>query len=319
MSISADRLSVADCVALVASSLLTSDAGAEVEIVGATHVASSAAARAAEVGLAVVSRVETRGGPAAPQLAVGLRRGDGFAAASEELTRRRVEEEEATWGVGEKLNRKQASGTDKHGNVVTNSRGRLLKPAQQPQKMAREIAAYKFLGEHEEFKHFLPKFYGDRLFKGEPHIEMENLLWRTQGPVASVDIKVGRKTWDDDAPEAKRLKESAKIVEGCCSDLGFRLVGLRAGASHALTHVQIRERKDLTREEFKAEGMLPFFRKTEGSDEIDVRTLKRVLKKCADLLAIVEKGYGGTLRAASLFMAREMRPAGRMVFKVNVV
>ena len=264
--------------------------------------------------LATVSGLETVQGAKGkyPTLKVCVKQAGGFQATYDALVA-------SDWETTDKLNKKQEVGTDKHGDLYLNKRlGRILKPAVDDTKMAREVAAFGALAKHKRLSRFLPRFYGARTFQGRPHIELENLLRGLSGDVASLDIKMGLKTYDDDAKPEKQAKEAAKVVAGKCSSLGYRLVGMKAGA-HELSHPAIRERNDLTVEEFQKDGMTPFLWKRADSTEVDVRCLVEVTRYCELLLKILKQGYGGVLRAASLFIAREMKPKGKLVFKVCFV
>ncbi|KAJ9464203.1 Inositol polyphosphate multikinase alpha [Diplonema papillatum] len=222
------------------------------------------------------------------------------------------------WQVLSKLNVKQAHGLDKHGIILTNSRGRILKSGQHG-KFEREIEAMQSLAES-RLGSFLPKCYGERELAGGTYIEMEDLLHglhKGSKAVASMDIKMGVKTWDESASPDKQQRERVKITPGTTAELGYRLVGMDAGRE-VVKHYDVTARGGLTRAEFKELACLPFFRDTDEcpAQVTTGRALGIVISKLTELLEIVEAGYGGVIRAASVFLGRELRPQGRVVVKL---
>ena len=156
----------------------------------------------------------------------------------------------------------------------------------------------------------------------------------------TLDIKIGLKTWEDDAPAEKISKETKKFNEiyakSSAAD-GFRVAGFKSGRL-VLNAENLKARKSLQTHEF-GDWLLPaFFAEGSGfptipkdlaepaglndtSDEPfrpDLVAAKEVLKRLKVFQAAAEMGFGATLRAASLLFTRERRRGGKWNMYLNL-
>ena len=160
-------------------------------------------------------------------------------------------------------------------------------------------------------------------------MELDSAYAGMQGPTATMDIKIGKKTWEDDASPAKVAKESKKFDEVYSQSSamdGFRVAGMKAGEL-VLNSSNLKARFSLLTEEFGSWLLPAFFACSpgygelpEGSGkcqpdprgcEIDMLTAADVLETLRAICAAAEMGFGGTLRASSLLFTREMRMGGK--------
>ena len=191
----------------------------------------------------------------------------------------------------------------------------------------REVLAYKALAES-SLGPFLCRFHGIRKVGDLQYMELDSAYEGLQGQTATLDIKIGKKTWEDDASPSKVAKESKKFDEVYAQSSamdGFRVAGMKAG-DLALNSKNLKARFSLKTEEF-ASWLLPaFFASPPGfgplpsglgkqpenrSCEIDMVAAGGVLEILRDISAAAERGFGGTLRASSLLLTREMRLGGK--------
>ncbi|CAK9055387.1 unnamed protein product [Durusdinium trenchii] len=205
----------------------------------------------------------------------------------------------------------------------------ILKPVDEADRYAsREVLAYQALGSS-SLGPFLSKFHGVRSVGSVDYMELESAYAGLVGPTATLDIKIGKKTWEDDASPAKVAKESKKFDEVYSASSamdGFRVAGMKAGAL-VLQSENLKPRGSLKTDEFAAWLLPAFFASPPGfgplppdpsaapvppeSVEIDVRTARAMLEQLQAISVAAEAGFGGTLRAASLLFTREMRLGGR--------
>lgn len=164
-------------------------------------------------------------------------------------------------------------------------------------------------------------------------MELDSAYIGMEGPMATLDIKIGKKTWEDDASPEKVAKEAKKFqevyAESSAMD-GFRVAGMKAG-DLVLNARNLKARCSLKTSEF-GDWLLPaFFASFPGFTalpegfgatperrecEIDMAAAVEVLKELRALSTAAESGFG-RLRAASLLFTREMRPGGKC--KVHLI
>lgn len=192
----------------------------------------------------------------------------------------------------------------------------------------REVLAYKALAKS-PLGPFLCTFHGIRRLGDVQYMELDSAYAGMQGPTATMDIKIGKKTWEDDASPAKVAKESKKFDEVYSQSSamdGFRVAGMKAGEL-VLNSSNLKARFSLLTEEFGSWLLPAFFacspgygKLPEGSGkcqpdprgcEIDMLTAADVLETLRAICAAAEMGFGGTLRASSLLFTREMRMGGK--------
>eukprot|EP00930_Biecheleria_cincta_P087517 TRINITY_DN7673_c1_g1_i1.p1 TRINITY_DN7673_c1_g1~~TRINITY_DN7673_c1_g1_i1.p1 ORF type:complete len:342 (-),score=77.99 TRINITY_DN7673_c1_g1_i1:99-998(-) len=217
--------------------------------------------------------------------------------------------------------------------MISKDGGCLLKPLDQGKRSQVEMAAYEAL-EHSSIGPFLCHLHGQRHIDGTLYMEIDSAYRGMQHePKVTLDIKIGTKTWEDDAPAEKIAKETKKFNEiyatSSAAD-GFRVAGFKSGRL-ALNAENLKARKSLRTHEF-GDWLLPaFFAEGSGlptipkdlaepaglngtSDEPfrpDLVAAKEVLKRLKVFQAAAEMGFGGTLRAASLLFTRERRRGGK--------
>ena len=123
----------------------------------------------------------------------------------------------------------------------------------------REVLAYKALAKS-SLGPFLCKFHRIRKVGDVQYMELDSAYAGLQGPTATMDIKIGKKTWEDDASPAKVAKESKKFDEVYSKSSamdGFRVAGMKAG-DLVLKSSNLKARFSLKTEEF-ASWLLPAF------------------------------------------------------------
>ena len=190
----------------------------------------------------------------------------------------------------------------------------------------REALAYKELSTS-PLAPFLSTFHGIRTLDSADYMELDSAYIGMEGPTATLDIKMGKKTWEDDASPEKVAKEAKKFEEVYASSSamdGFRVAGMKAG-DLVLNAKNLKARCSLKTHEFEAWLLPAFFASFPGfsalpeglgatperrESEIDMAAALEVLKELRALRAAAESGFG-RLRAASLLFTREMRLGGK--------
>lgn len=198
-----------------------------------------------------------------------------------------------------------------------------------PRRMSqREVLAYKALAKS-PLGPFTCTFHGVRKIDDLHYMELDSAYAGMQGPTATLDIKIGKKTWEDDASPAKVAKESKKFDEVYSQSsamYGFRVAGMKAG-DLVLNSSNLKARFSLKPEEFGSWLLPAFFSSSPGFGPLPAGVGKQPdapsdsdidMLAAADVLAVLhaistaaEIGFGGTLRASSLLFTREMRLGGR--------
>ncbi|CAE7864726.1 IPK2a [Symbiodinium microadriaticum] len=235
-----------------------------------------------------------------------------------------------------------------HAEMMINTDGsRILKPLDQGARCSSEIAAYRSLA-CSPLAPFLCGFHGTRKVEGAEYMELNSAYFGMTGPTATLDIKIGKKTWEDQADPAKIAKESKKfdeIYSASSAMDGFRVAGMKAG-DLVLNSTNLKARFSLKTKEFGdwllpaflasapgfgvamssphfertlqhrpigplPEGMAGLCRPDSRGCEVDMRAAAEILGKLKAISTAAEQGFGGTLRAASLLLTREMRHGGR--------
>eukprot|EP01065_Artemidia_motanka_P049265 TRINITY_DN8115_c0_g2_i2.p1 TRINITY_DN8115_c0_g2~~TRINITY_DN8115_c0_g2_i2.p1 ORF type:complete len:449 (+),score=142.91 TRINITY_DN8115_c0_g2_i2:69-1415(+) len=223
------------------------------------------------------------------------------------------------WYRMQKLNDKGSS--DKHGDLLCDRAGRILKPAQGGGKLEKEVAAYEHLSQT-GLGRFLPACHGRRDLGHSSFIELEDILHGLREPFAAMDVKIGVMTFPDGASEAKREKESRKNIPGTTGCSGFRLTGMVCGSEYSLLPPQVRARGGLTHDAFLREALTPFFADDDVADPASAWSVynadaaEQVLVELDALVDAAAAGFGGVLRSSSVLLAREMRPGGRVVARL---
>eukprot|EP00928_Gymnodinium_smaydae_P057750 TRINITY_DN40975_c0_g1_i1.p1 TRINITY_DN40975_c0_g1~~TRINITY_DN40975_c0_g1_i1.p1 ORF type:complete len:350 (+),score=73.23 TRINITY_DN40975_c0_g1_i1:88-1050(+) len=212
----------------------------------------------------------------------------------------------------------------------------VLKPLDQGARSARELRAYEQL-QRQPIGVFLCTYHGERWVQGFEHsfIVLDSAYYGMIGPTATLDIKLGRKTWEDNASEEKIRKESAKFqevyAESSAKD-GYRVAGMVAGGLR-LWNENLKARKSLLPEEFGAWLLPALFANGEGygplpkglagqcqpearGSKIDLGSAAEVLQVLKAMSAVAELGFGGDIRASSVLITREMRMGGRWSVKL---
>ncbi|CAE7416523.1 IPK2b [Symbiodinium pilosum] len=214
--------------------------------------------------------------------------------------------------------------------MMTNAEGsRILKPLDQGERNSTEIAAYRSLS-CSPLAPYLCTFHGTRKVEQAEYMELNSAYFGMRGPTATLDIKIGKKTWEDNAATAKIEKESKKfdeIYSASSAMDGFRVAGMKAGDLQ-LDSTNLKARFSLKTHEF-GEWLLPAFlasapgfgplpkgpagqcRPESRGCEVDMQAATDILAQLKAISAAAEQGFGGTLRAASLLFTREMRVGGR--------
>jgi len=211
--------------------------------------------------------------------------------------------------------------------------GRLLKPLDQGARSQREVEAYQRL-RTTPLGPFLASFYGTQTVADQCYMEIDNATHGLQRPIATIDIKLGKKTWEDDAPPEKiaRAQKKLEFLKDSSARDGFRVVGMSAG-DLKLNHDNLLARKSVLTEEFGAWLLPAFFAVAPGYDElpegpagscqpddqgctVDAAGARAVLEQLRCLLAAVEAGFGGVLRSSSVLVVREMRSGGKWVVRL---
>jgi len=110
---------------------------------------------------------------------------------------------------------------------------KLFKPLQSGTRGLKELKFYEELSkEIPSFVHFVPTFYGceEALFNGDLHkyIILEDLThFYDKTSLCVEDIKMGTRTYDDDASDTKREYEMSKAANTTTVTHGFRFCGIR--------------------------------------------------------------------------------------------
>jgi len=205
----------------------------------------------------------------------------------------------------------------------------VLKPLDQGERSSVEVEAYHKLRRF-PIQPFLCGFHGTRRLNGFEYMQLDSAYHGMQGPCATLDIKIGKKTWDDHAKPEKIAKESKKFDEvysASSAAEGFRIAGMKAGDLQ-LNAKNLKARFSLKTHEFGDWALPAFFANGQGSGPlpagvagsskpdtrgctVDMEAAKDVLKRLKVFQSAAEMGYRGTLRASSLLFTREMKEGGK--------
>jgi 1D-myo-inositol-tetrakisphosphate 5-kinase/inositol-polyphosphate multikinase len=220
-----------------------------------------------------------------------------------------------------------------------------------------EIAFYESaIAEHPDFAYFMPRYMGklqlnnfptptaesapsvvpmaaamlnDVRLKGKAlntdlHIVLENLTLGFDRPNV-LDLKLGARLWDDDAPPAKRTKLDDVAGKTTSGTLGFRIAGMRVwqganpGGKRAMEYTEIEKDSNmrvynkLYGRQFNAESVVQGFREFLLPDSAGV-TLDHVLpiaesfiKEIEEIQALLEKKES-RIYSASILLVYEGDP-----------
>jgi 1D-myo-inositol-tetrakisphosphate 5-kinase/inositol-polyphosphate multikinase len=125
-------------------------------------------------------------------------------------------------------------GTDEIGMLKSNDDGSVLKPSGSPMCAAREIKFYEQLLTTTDkdilpLREFTAEYRGTQtLTIGTKTVNFIKLRDLTHGMLepCAIDMKIGRRTWDPLATEAKRSAEDSKYVN-CKNTVGFCIPGFQ--------------------------------------------------------------------------------------------
>ncbi|KAF4525751.1 hypothetical protein B566_EDAN002011 [Ephemera danica] len=149
--------------------------------------------------------------------------------------------------------------------LLINEQGHVLKPIEGPVRGTREVNFYKQIQSSDdpiiqELKSFVPAYYGTKKLPWNEeevdYIVLSNATAEMKLPCV-MDIKIGRQTWDPEAPPSKKENELKKYVE-CKKEFGFCIPGLQMYdvRTGTLTRHGKEFGKDLGRESTKEEIFL---------------------------------------------------------------
>mmetsp|Transcript_12237 Transcript_12237/g.18374 ORF Transcript_12237/g.18374 Transcript_12237/m.18374 type:complete len:247 (-) Transcript_12237:681-1421(-) len=109
--------------------------------------------------------------------------------------------------------------------LVAPESGVVLKPVQSRGRGEREVAFYEYQRLNPTpIKSFLCGYYGISLVQRKLYLVLDDCCAGMSSP-CTLDIKIGTKTYEDDAPKEKKLREAAKYPPQAF--LGCRIVGMR--------------------------------------------------------------------------------------------
>lgn len=218
--------------------------------------------------------------------------------------------------------------------LISSDSKRLLKPMDQGDRSTREVEAYKELM-LQPIGPFICRLHGSRYVDGENYMELDSAYAGISSPHATLDVKIGVKTWEDDAdPEkiAKMMAQQELLAKSTAKD-GFRCCGIQAGHLH-LRAQDVRKRQGVAAEEFTDWLLSSFFSTWPGysampegligtcapdpspENQVDWNAARQVLQQLRVLFAAAQLGYGGDLRGSSVLFVREMRIGGSWCFKL---
>ncbi|XP_063704819.1 inositol polyphosphate multikinase [Culicoides brevitarsis] len=120
------------------------------------------------------------------------------------------------------------------GMLKSSNEGFIFKPLTKPDCAVREKAFYEQLEVAEdqtskELRQMVPKFHGVHVMSVRGRdVQFVKLTDITSGMTEPcvIDIKIGKRTWDPTASEAKRMVESSKYVR-CKENVGFCIPGFQ--------------------------------------------------------------------------------------------
>jgi len=101
----------------------------------------------------------------------------------------------------------------------------VLKPVQSETRGLREVSFYEYCALRSSvFAPFLCTYHGVVDFQGHPYVALDDCRRGMRRP-CTLDVKIGTRTYEDDAPREKRDREAAKYPPQAA--LGCRIVGMR--------------------------------------------------------------------------------------------
>ncbi|KAL3660041.1 hypothetical protein V7S43_014964 [Phytophthora oleae] len=190
--------------------------------------------------------------------------------------------------------------------------GRVLKPFQSKQRGQREADFYNrvFVSEKDspefvELRKFLPTYYGtmeveegketDGLHSGK-YLVLEDLTWGRQWPCI-MDVKMGTKSYEDDAPPEKIAYEKSKFpLQGT---VGFRIQGFKVFDPKKKEYVEFD--KHFGRRITSENDLAPAFRNYFPPEETTktIKLLKAFLRRLDQLKAWFDGQQGMEFIASS--------------------
>eukprot|EP00667_Euglena_gracilis_P021209 EG_transcript_23163 len=174
-----------------------------------------------------------------------------------------------------------------------------------------EIEFYTKTVGHPIFQPFLPQFYGVEVRGGQPYVALENLVSEMTLP-ALLDLKVGTRTYGDDATPEKIASREAKDRASTTGLVGVNVVGCQmydaSGTKVQLGHKFKKKVKSV--EELRA--VLLQFLCTEQLKEAARRFI-------GDLLAVFQRQTEFAFYGSSLLLAYDAALASEATLRVKMI
>lgn len=112
-----------------------------------------------------------------------------------------------------------------HADMLVSSEGLVLKPVQPGTRGVREVAFYEYASTQKPpFSQFLCGYHGVAEYEGRLYLALDDCRSDFKRP-CTVDVKIGTKTYEDDAPRQKKERERKRYPPQAV--LGCRVVGVR--------------------------------------------------------------------------------------------
>jgi len=217
--------------------------------------------------------------------------------------------------------------------LVSRDGSRLLKPLDQGSASQREVEAYQIL-RVTPLGSFFSGFHGIQTVADQCYMELDCAIHGMRRPIAIIDVKLGRKIWEHDAP-AEKIADQEKKIDSIHKDSrkdGFRVSAMSAG-DLKLNKENLQVRNGVLTEEFGAWLLPAFFavapgygalpegptgssRPDDKGCTVDTAAARATLEQLQRLAAAAESGFGGVLRSSSVLVAREMRSGGTLVVRL---
>lgn len=106
------------------------------------------------------------------------------------------------------------------------AKGLVLKPVQSETRGLREVAFYEYVTRKKSspMMSFLCNYHGVVEYEGYAYLALDDCRRGMRRP-CTIDVKIGTRTYEDDAPREKRLREAEKYPPQ--AEFGCRIVGMR--------------------------------------------------------------------------------------------
>ncbi|GAM17462.1 hypothetical protein SAMD00019534_006370 [Acytostelium subglobosum LB1] len=166
----------------------------------------------------------------------------------------------------------------------------------------RELEFYKNYSTYDEdFKRFLARFDKVVDVKGTTYMGIEDLTFPFhQTKICVADVKMGTRTYDNDASEEKRANQILKSQKTTSSTLGIRFCGAKLYHPETNETVKLSKKwgKNLTKDNIKTEGIINLF--SSGSGKVNVEAVTAFIAELKVLQSWFKKNtkyafYGSSL------------------------